>query len=222
MIIDFKVLRSVAIELVSDSATEKPKRARGRKAAGLPDRRRAPSLVGQQIRKLKVVAEAGRNKHGHQMYYCVCSCGGKSVVTRQKLVSRDPRQWTTSCGCVKTTNFLEFHDNLAKKIPVWRRNEIFRQRLYGNDADAIAKRRKLPKATVDAVVRRKGKAVMETRWMPVIEHGVKQNHDYFSIASKTGLDPSTIGYIAKRIRQRLAAQSSTASGEDSHSHDRVA
>jgi hypothetical protein len=130
MIIEPKDIRSSkTIELVSDCASKKPSRIRGRAVAGLPDRRRAPSLVGQEFHKLRVVAEAGRNKHGHQLYRCACSCGGESVVTRQKLMSTDPKQRTTSCGCAKSKNFVSYHDKKARKLRAEISREIFRLRV---------------------------------------------------------------------------------------------
>jgi hypothetical protein len=203
MIIDPKSPCINPIELVSGRTTiqkaEKPKRIRGRKALGLPDRRVATSLDGKKFGKLTVLGEVGRNKWGHLQLACECECGNQTITTRGKLTAKDPRQRTTSCGCVKAENFLKFHDRQAGSLPTELSTDIFRYRCYGEDAQAIADHFRVSKATVDAVVRVTRKAVMKTRWMPVIEHGVKHGHDYFTIASRTGLYPSTVGYIAKRL-----------------------
>jgi hypothetical protein len=190
------------LELVSDRATEKPKRVRGRKAAGLPDRRVATSLVDRTFGKLKVLGEVGRNKWGHLQIACECECGNQTVTTRGKLLAKDPKQRTTSCGCVKAQNFIRFHDRKAGDLPTEISTEIFRLRCYGENAQGIAASKGLSKATVDAAVRITGKAVMQTKWMPVIKSGVKRGHNYFDIASRTGLLPSTVAYIARRLRRQ--------------------
>jgi len=213
MIIDPKSPRINLIELVSEPATKKSKRIRGRKAAGLPDRRKAPSLVGQEFDKLRVIAEAGRNRHGHQLYRCACSCGGESTVTRQKLVSKDPKQRTTSCGCTKSKNFVSYHDKKARELPAEILREIFRLRVfYRYDARTIGDRFKVSKATVDAAFRIAARAMMKTKWLPVIKHGLKHGHNYFAIASRTGLDASAVGYIAKQLRQGYGMPAQSADG----------
>lgn len=193
------------LKLVSDRATKK-RRPRGRAAAGLPDRRKGTSLVGQRFGKLTVLGEMGRNKWGHLQIACECDCGNQSITTRGKLTSTDPKQRTTSCGCVKSKNFVNHHDKLAGKLSTERSNEIFRLRLYGYKAAAIASRHKLSKATVDGVIRVVGRKVMNTKWMPVIKAGVASNRNYFEIAARTGLAPSTIAYIAKQIRKSQVAK----------------
>lgn len=167
------------------------------------------SLVDQKFGRLTVMAEAGRDNHGHRLYECRCDCGNPdiSIVRGSKLAAKDTRQRATSCGCVKAENFVRFHDTRAEKISPDVKAEIFRLRCYGEKAQKIAARKRLSKATVDAVVRVTGKAVMQTKWMPVIKSAVKTGRNYYEIAARTGLLPSTVAYIAKRIRQQVKESS---------------
>lgn len=53
-------------------------------------------MKGRRFGRLTVINEAGKNKHGHKQYRCLCNCGGETVVLRQSLKSGR----TSSCGCL--------------------------------------------------------------------------------------------------------------------------
>lgn len=51
--------------------------------------------AGQRFGRLQVLKEAGRDKHGHVTWLCLCDCGSETVVLSSNLGSGG----TTSCGC---------------------------------------------------------------------------------------------------------------------------
>lgn len=53
-------------------------------------------LTGKEFGRLVVVFWCGKNKFGHLLWLCKCSCGGKIVTTSSHLLSGD----TKSCGCL--------------------------------------------------------------------------------------------------------------------------
>lgn len=54
-------------------------------------------LKGRRFFRLKVIAEAGRNRWGQSIWHCVCDCGKKLVVAGHTLKSGN----TKSCSCLK-------------------------------------------------------------------------------------------------------------------------
>jgi hypothetical protein len=54
--------------------------------------------VEDRFGRLRVVAEAGRNKHGQRVWRCLCDCQAVAVVSQPNLVSGGQR----SCGCLRT------------------------------------------------------------------------------------------------------------------------
>lgn len=59
-------------------------------------RRRPARLQGRVFGRLKVVALAGKDKHGTSLWRCRCECGNEKVVSRSRL--KDGR--VKSCGCL--------------------------------------------------------------------------------------------------------------------------
>jgi hypothetical protein len=53
-------------------------------------------ITGQKFGKLTAIKSCGKNKHGHSLWECLCSCGNSKVVTIQGL-----KDGTSSCGCIK-------------------------------------------------------------------------------------------------------------------------
>lgn len=82
--------------------TEYLTRTRGgwKKSCGCLPRNRYPNLVGRKFNHLKVVAEAGRTKHGGTLWLCLCKCG-KKVIKDQHYLIRKNRQQKKSCGCMR-------------------------------------------------------------------------------------------------------------------------
>lgn len=54
-------------------------------------------LTGRKFHRLEVISNAGTNKHGAQMWNCLCECGSFTCVPSQNLKSGN----TKSCGCWK-------------------------------------------------------------------------------------------------------------------------
>lgn len=52
--------------------------------------------IGNSYSKLTVLSKAGRDKHGHALWACVCECGNTTIALGTKL--RSGR--TKSCGCL--------------------------------------------------------------------------------------------------------------------------
>jgi hypothetical protein len=59
--------------------------------------KRTKDLTGQTFERLKVVKPAGKDKHSHAIWNCLCACGKRSTVQSAHLVSGH----TTSCGCLQ-------------------------------------------------------------------------------------------------------------------------
>lgn len=192
------------LELVEHRVTKR--KPRGRKAAGLPDRRLAKWKVGDKHGHLTILGALGRDKSRRQLVCCECDCGNQTVVRLDKIRSTDPKNRTTSCGHVKKGNSLRFNDDIAAKLAldVDRSNQIFTWRLHGESSATIGQRVRLPKILVDAVFRHVARGVMATKWMPLINSLLKRNTCHFVIAARTGLLPSTIAYIHKQNRQAAA------------------
>jgi hypothetical protein len=53
-------------------------------------------LLGKIFGRLTVMAENGKNKHGHVMWLCRCECGKETVISTNTL----NRGHTRSCGCL--------------------------------------------------------------------------------------------------------------------------
>lgn len=57
------------------------------------------NLIGKKFDRLKVFAEAGRDKHGGVLWKCLCSCGKTTTVRGSSLTRKNKDTRTTSCGC---------------------------------------------------------------------------------------------------------------------------
>lgn len=53
-------------------------------------------LTNQRVGLLKVIEEAGRNKHGSILWKCICDCGNEKILPATKLFLKR----TNSCGCL--------------------------------------------------------------------------------------------------------------------------
>lgn len=53
--------------------------------------------TGQTFERLSVVSYAGKNKHGHSLWNCLCECGKECVVPMPAIKTGNTR----SCGCLK-------------------------------------------------------------------------------------------------------------------------
>lgn len=53
--------------------------------------------VGEKFGRLTITGVAGRDKHQHRVYECLCDCGNTHHVT-----CSDLRKRTQSCGCLKS------------------------------------------------------------------------------------------------------------------------
>jgi hypothetical protein len=77
-------------------------RTRGRVSSCKKCRRKWPELIapipmiGRRFSRLIVLSFAGRNKHTHRLYTCLCDCGKQTVVTGAILRNGKTR----SCGCL--------------------------------------------------------------------------------------------------------------------------
>jgi hypothetical protein len=86
--------------------------------------RRKIDLVGQPFGKLIVIREAERDKHGHVLWDCVCSCGGSTTSTTSNLNNRG----ALSCGCTRHEKLLArnykhgraIRGELAREYVSWR------------------------------------------------------------------------------------------------------
>ncbi len=59
-------------------------------------------LSGQRFGRLTAIREAGKNKQGNTLWYCVCDCGGNTTTINSNLTRGNSK----SCGCIsreKTT-----------------------------------------------------------------------------------------------------------------------
>jgi len=59
--------------------------------------RKSLNLKGQRFKRLIVIAKAGKNKWNRSLWWCLCSCGEYTIVSRGGLKKGDTR----SCGCLK-------------------------------------------------------------------------------------------------------------------------
>jgi ADP-ribosylglycohydrolase len=55
----------------------------------------AIDLTGRKVGKLVVLARAGKNKWGHQLWECECECGARYVTSATHLATEKVK----SCGC---------------------------------------------------------------------------------------------------------------------------
>lgn len=58
--------------------------------------KRFKDLTGQMFGKLTVKFHYGKNKHSHNLWYCICDCGGYTITDTNALRNGD----TKSCGCL--------------------------------------------------------------------------------------------------------------------------
>ena len=66
-------------------------------AREVSSKKRDDTIIGATFGRLTVTAFAGKDKAGHTMLECKCSCGNRTVVSRSNLSSGA----TTSCGCAR-------------------------------------------------------------------------------------------------------------------------
>ncbi|MCK5788820.1 MAG: hypothetical protein KAH32_07465, partial [Chlamydiia bacterium] len=81
-------------------------------------------LTGLVFGRLTVIALAGKNKHKHTLWQCLCECGSKVVVEGQSLITGR----TTSCGCYQkerlhTRNFKDLTGQRFGRLIVLSRAE---------------------------------------------------------------------------------------------------
>jgi len=73
-------------------------------------------IIGKTFHELTVLEHAGKNKHGHNLWKCLCSCGSEKILPRGDL------NRTRSCGCLrKGTNKNSKHPchKKGKNSPYW-------------------------------------------------------------------------------------------------------
>lgn len=61
---------------------------------------RARDLTGEIFTRLTVIQNNGKDKHGHYLWLCNCSCGNQKVCNTSDLLSGN----TKSCGCFRKEN----------------------------------------------------------------------------------------------------------------------
>jgi hypothetical protein len=60
-------------------------------------RRSSDNLTGRQFGRLKVLSQAGNDKHQKTRWTCLCDCGAHTIVGRRNLLNGTAR----SCGCLR-------------------------------------------------------------------------------------------------------------------------
>lgn len=68
-------------------------------------------MIGKKLNEFTILEEATRNKHGHKMYKCQCSCGNIRIIDANRL----KRQAAVSCGCKKVEQLIENNKKKAAK-----------------------------------------------------------------------------------------------------------
>ena len=81
-------------------------------------------LTGRVFGCLTVIKKAGRNKHGHRLWKCRCSCDGKIRIVRAYSLRGGK---TRSCGCLKRNRL---------SLPIKELRKLYKE---GKTVKAIAK-----------------------------------------------------------------------------------
>ena len=58
--------------------------------------RKGLELLGKRFGRLTVIARAGRDKHGHSLWWCLCKCREYVIISGSNLNNKS----TKSCGCL--------------------------------------------------------------------------------------------------------------------------
>ena len=73
-------------------------------------------LKGQKFGKLMVIEKAGKSKHGHLMYKCMCDCGNIKNVRSASLRNGN----TQSCGCFNKDSHIIHGMSKTPTFSTWR------------------------------------------------------------------------------------------------------
>lgn len=88
-------------------------------------------LSGKKFGRLSVIEFAGRDKHRHLLWRCVCECGNERLVAKNNLLSGR----TVSCGCYaseRASNQLRKHGMFSSRFySVW--HDMMRRCYNKND-----------------------------------------------------------------------------------------
>lgn len=71
--------------------------------------KKPPIIPGAGFGRLTVLSYEGKNKHGHKLWYCQCTCGKTKIIPQTALNSGDSQ----SCGCLHQETSLQ---NMARRI----------------------------------------------------------------------------------------------------------
>jgi hypothetical protein len=150
--------------------------------------------------RLTLKERAGADEHRHPLVRCLCDCGKETIALLSKVRSADPKQWTHSCGCLKTENYLAYWAGLASHLSPDKRTAIFAERCSRIDAQAIAAKYGITKDLVDAAVRHRQSELRNYPDLEVVKGAVLANMPYERIASLCDLQVHEVAWLAKSIR----------------------
>lgn len=87
-------------------------------------------MIGKSFGRWEVMSAAGRSKHGHLLWRCVCSCGNKADVPGFTLRNESSK----SCGCLQKEAVSKIKHG-ASRTKLYARWKTMRSRCH-NEKDA--------------------------------------------------------------------------------------